>query len=305
MTIRYDGRVAIVTGAGGGLGRSHALFLASRGARVVVNDLGGAVDGQGGSQTAAQAVVAEIAAAGGQALASGENIATAAGAKRLVDAALQAYGQVDILVNNAGILRDKSFAKMDMADFDQVVAVHLLGSAYVTKAVWSHMQERQYGRVVMTTSAAGLYGNFGQANYSAAKLGLVGLMNALKQEGRKYNILVNTIAPVAFTRMTDGLLPPQAKAMLTPDMITPAVAYFCADTCRDSGVILSAGGGYFARAEMVEGAGVRLNGKDPLTPERIAAEWSSIMDMTKARPFGSANEEVMQIFSAGIGQARS
>jgi len=302
MSIRYDGRVAIVTGAGGGLGRSHALFLASRGARLVVNDLGGAVDGEGGSATAAERVVQEIRAAGGEAIASGESVADPAAAERLVQSALSAWGRLDILVNNAGILRDKSFAKMPVADFDKVLQVHLLGSAYVTKAAWPAMQERQYGRIVMTTSAAGLYGNFGQSNYAAAKLGVVGLMNALKQEGSKHGITINTIAPVAFTRMTEGLLPPQAKEVLKPELVTPAVAWLASEQCAESGLILSVGGGYIARVQIVEGAGVRFDPAAPLTPEAIAADWTNIADMRKAKPFGSANEEVMQVFATPFGR---
>jgi len=302
MSIRYDGRVAIVTGAGGGLGRSHALFLASRGARLVVNDLGGAVDGEGGSVTAAERVVQEIRAAGGEAIASGESVADPAAAERLVQSALSAWGRLDILVNNAGILRDKSFAKMPVADFDKVLQVHLLGSAYVTKAAWPAMQERQYGRIVMTTSAAGLYGNFGQSNYAAAKLGIVGLMNALKQEGSKHGTMINTIAPVAFTRMTEGLLPPQAKDVLKPELVTPAVAWLASEQCVESGLILSVGGGYIARVQIVEGAGVRFDPTAPLTPEAIAADWTNIADMRKAKPFGSANEEVMQVFATPFGR---
>ncbi|MCW5751009.1 MAG: SDR family oxidoreductase [Alphaproteobacteria bacterium] len=296
MDIRYDGRVALVTGAGGGLGRSHALFLAARGARVVVNDLGGALDGQGGSAGAAERVADEIRAAGGEAIANGESVADPRAAARMVAATLDAFGRLDILVNNAGILRDKTLAKMDMADFERVVSVHLLGSAYVTRAAWPAMQERQYGRIVMTTSAAGLYGNFGQSNYAAAKLGLVGLMNALKQEGRKHNILVNTVAPVAFTRMTESLLPAQAREMLRPEMVTPLVAYFCSEACQESGQIVSAGGGFFAKVEMVEGRGRRFDPARPVTPEMLAREWGAITDMSGAAPFASANDEVMRIF---------
>ena len=196
QTIRFDERVAIVTGAGGGLGRSHALALAQRGALVLVNDLGGSVQGQGGDQAAAQQVVNEITAAGGNALANFDNIATPQGAQALVDAAIKAFGRVDVLINNAGILRDKSLVKMDPTDIEAVIRVHLMGSALCSRAVWPVFQERQYGRIVMTTSAAGLYGNFGQSNYAAAKMGLVGLMNALKDEGARYGIRVNTIAPV-------------------------------------------------------------------------------------------------------------
>ena len=187
MTIRYDNRVAVVTGAGAGLGRNHALYLASRGARVVVNDLGGAVDGTGGSTGAAEQVVQEIKAAGGEAVANADSVASPDGAAKIIQSALDHFGGIDILINNAGNLRDKSFSKLEPADFDAVVDVHLSGSAYCTLAAWNHMKDANYGRIVMTTSAAGLFGNFGQGNYAAAKLGVVGLMNALKHEGLKYN----------------------------------------------------------------------------------------------------------------------
>ena len=301
MDIRFDGRVAVVTGAGSGLGRSHALFFASRGAKVAVNDLGGGVDGSGQSSKAADLVVQEIKAAGGQAIANYDSVADAKGAQNLIDRTLQAFGQVDILVNNAGILRDKTFAKMTLADFEKVVAVHFLGSVYVTKAAWPVMQERLYGRVVMTTSAAGLYGNFGQTNYGAAKLAVVGFMNALKLEGQKFNILVNTIAPVAATRMTEGLLPPQALDRLKPDLVTPAVAYLCSEQCRDSGQVIDAGGGYYARTQLMESPGIRFDPSQPVTPEMLAAQWSRITDMSGARGFAAANEEVMQVFQ-GLGK---
>jgi len=297
MGIDFHGRVAIVTGAGAGLGRSHALMLASRGARVVVNDLGGAVDGTGGSATAAAKVADEIQSMGGSAVANHDSVSDPAGAARIVQAALDAWGQVDIVVNNAGILRDKSFAKMEIADFEAVMAVHLLGSAYVTKAAWPHLQARNYGRVVMTTSAAGLYGNFGQANYAAAKLALVGLMNALKQEGAKNGILVNTIAPVAATRMTEPLFPPQLLPHLTPDYITAAVAYFCSDACTSSGDIISAGAGFYAKAQMVESEGVFFGAGVPVTPDMIAESYARITDMGHARAYGSAMEEVARIFA--------
>ncbi|MBX3454606.1 SDR family oxidoreductase [Ferrovibrio sp.] len=294
--LAFSGRVAIVTGAGSGLGRSHALLLASRGAKLVINDLGGAVDGRGGSATAADAVVAEIKAAGGEAVANHDSVSDPAGAARIVQAALDAWGRVDILVNNAGILRDKSFAKMPLEDFDAVLAVHLLGSAYVTHAAWPHMQAANYGRVVMTTSAAGLYGNFGQTNYGAAKLGLVGLMNALKQEGGKNGILINTIAPVAATRMTEPLFPPKLLPHLQPAYISAVVAYLCSESCNATGDIISVGAGYYAKAQIVESEGVFYGAGAEVTPEMIAADWGRITDMGKARAYGAAMEEVAKIF---------
>ena len=225
MTIRFDGRVAIVTGAGNGLGRAHALGLASRGAKVVVNDFGGARDGTGGSLTPAETVVEEIRKAGGVAMADGADVSNFEQVKAMVRRATKEWGSVDLLCANAGILRDKSFAKMEVADFAKVLDVHLTGTFYCCKAVWDGMRERNYGRIVVTTSSSGLYGNFGQANYGAAKTGMVGLMNVLAEEGRKNNIRVNTISPTAATRMTEELLPPQALALMKPEAITPAVLY--------------------------------------------------------------------------------
>ncbi|MEL3890022.1 SDR family NAD(P)-dependent oxidoreductase [Ferrovibrio sp. MS7] len=296
MAIDFQGRVAIVTGAGSGLGRSHALALAARGARVVVNDLGGAVDGTGGSAKAADQVVAEIKAAGGEAVANHDSVSDAAGAARIVQAAMDAWDRVDVLVNNAGILRDKSFAKMELGDFDTVVDVHLLGSAYVTKAAWPVMQAQNYGRIVMTTSAAGLYGNFGQTNYAAAKLGLVGLMNALKQEGAKNGILVNTIAPVAATRMTEALFPPALLPHLKPEYITAAVVYLCSEACNATGDIVSAGAGFYAKAQVVESEGVFFGAGSSVSPEMIAENYGRITDMSQARAYAAAMEEVAKIF---------
>src|SRR6202789_3741754 len=225
MTIRFDGKVAIVTGAGGGLGRAHALDFAKRGAKVVVNDLGGALDGTGGSSDAAQKVVAEITAAGGTAIANGASVADDAGVAHLVKQTMDAFGRVDILVANAGILRDKSFAKMEIKDFEAVMAVHLMGTVKPAKALWQIMKDQKYGRIVVTTSGTGLYGNFGQTNYGAAKLSLVGFMNSLKLEGAKDNIRVNAVCPVAATRMTESLMPPAVVEMLKPEYVTPGVVY--------------------------------------------------------------------------------
>ena len=229
MTIRFDGRVAIVTGAGNGLGRAHALGLASRGAKVVVNDFGGARDGTGGSLSPAETVVEEIRKAGGTAMADGADVSNFTQVKAMVERATKEWGSVDLLCANAGILRDKSFGKMEVADFAKVLDVHLVGTFYCCKAVWDGMRERNYGRIVLTTSSSGLFGNFGQANYGAAKAGMVGLMNVLAEEGRKNNIRVNTISPTAATRMTEELLPPQALALMRPEAITPAVEYLLSE----------------------------------------------------------------------------
>jgi NAD(P)-dependent dehydrogenase (short-subunit alcohol dehydrogenase family) len=281
MSYSFEGKVAIVTGAGGGLGRCHALELAKRGARVVVNDLGGAMDGTGGSSDAANAVVEEIKAAGGEAIANGGSVSDRQGAKSMVKAAMDAWGRVDVLINNAGILRDKTFTKMEIEDFQIIVDVHLMGAVYVTKEVWPIMREQNYGRIVMTTSPSGLYGNFGQTNYGAAKMGLVGFMNTLKIEGAKNNIHTNAIAPVAATRMTENLIPGEAQKALGPELVTPAVVYLCTEDAPN-GVIMQAQGGRFSVACIVENAGVNL-GHDA-TVEDIAKRYKEISDLTGAKP---------------------
>ncbi|MFL2518039.1 MAG: SDR family NAD(P)-dependent oxidoreductase [Candidatus Azotimanducaceae bacterium] len=283
MTVSFADQVAIVTGAGGGLGRCHALELARRGAKVVVNDLGGAMDGSGGSSAAAEAVVAEIEAMGGDALANGGSVSDRAGAQSMVDDAMNAWGRVDVLINNAGILRDKSFSKMTLDDFDMVINVHLLGAAYCSHAVWPIMREQNYGRILMTTSPTGLYGNFGQTNYGAAKLGQVGLMNSLKIEGAKNNIHTNTIAPVAATRMTENLMPEEVLEKLGPELVTPA-ALFLVSSDAPNGVILQAQGGTFSLAGVFENDGVNI-GVDA-TVEDIAANYESIVDMSALKPRG-------------------
>lgn len=295
MAIDFKGRVAIVTGAGAGLGRSHALLLAERGAKVVVNDLGGAVDGTGGSSKAADTVVAEIKAKGGEAVANYDSVSDPAAAANIVKTATDTFGRVDILVNNAGILRDKTFAKMEIADFDTVVDVHFLGSAYVTKAAWPVMQQQQYGRIVMTSSNSGLYGNFGQSNYAGAKMAVVGLMNSLKQEGAKYGILVNTIAPVAATRMTEALLPPQLLPHLKPEYVSQAVAYLCSETCTATGDIISAGAGFYAKLQIMESQGMFFGVDAKVTVEDFAANYAKITDMSKPQHFSSSMEEVGHI----------
>jgi len=267
-----------VTGAGGGLGRQHALALAARGAKVLVNDLGSGVHGEGGSVSPAQAVVDEIRAAGGEALANGASVTDFAAVQAMVQQAVDAWGRVDILVNNAGILRDKSFAKMDMADFRLVVEVHLMGAAHCCKAVWPHMVAQDYGRIVMTTSSTGLYGNFGQANYGAAKLAQVGLMQTLAIEGAKHHIHVNALAPTAATRMTEGLMPEEVLAALKPEAVVPAMLVLAHESAPTR-TILCAGAGSFEAAHITLTQGIHLGlGAD--MPEQLAARLAEVTDRT-------------------------
>ncbi|MCC6920665.1 MAG: SDR family NAD(P)-dependent oxidoreductase [Alphaproteobacteria bacterium] len=289
MAIRFDGKVAIVTGAGGGLGRAHALDLARRGAKVVVNDLGGSVDGTGGASAMADTVVAEIKAAGGEAIANGASVTDDAGVANLVKQTMDAYGRIDILIANAGILRDKSFTKMEIKDFEAVLAVHVMGSVKPAKAVWDIMKAQKYGRIVVTTSSTGLYGNFGQTNYGAAKLGLVGFMNTLKLEGQKDNIKVNAISPVAVTRMTENLFPPGSSEQFAPNLVTPGVVYLVSEDAP-TGVVLTAGGGVFSKAEIIESNGVYL-GKDGVTAEEVAENWAKISDMSGAKAYFMGGEQ--------------
>ncbi len=274
MSIRYDGQVAIVTGSGQGLGRSHAIELAKRGAKVVVNDLGGATDGTGGSSEAAKAVVAEIEALGGEAIANGANVARYEEVEAMVQQAKNQWGRVDILVNNAGILRDKSFAKGSLDDFKIVLDVHLMGSINCTKAVWDTMRDQGYGRIVMTTSSSGLYGNFGQTNYGSAKMSVIGAMNTLVQEGAKYNVKINALAPTAGTRMTEGLIPEKAFDLLTPETVTPAVLYMVSEDAPTR-TIIAAGAGCYSVVTIHETHGAYLPEADQ-TPEGIAANWDAI-----------------------------
>ncbi len=291
MTIRFDDQVVIVTGSGNGLGKSHALEFARRGARVVVNDLGGARDGSGGSSDAAKAVVEEIESAGGEAIANGANVANFDQVEAMVGEAIGKWGRVDVLVNNAGILRDKTFAKMDLADFQMVVDVHLTGSVNCTKAVWEHMRERQYGRIVMTTSSTGLYGNFGQTNYGAAKLALVGFMNSLCLEGQKYGIRVNALSPVAATRMTQDLMPEQVLGLLQPEAVTPAVIFMSGEDAPTKQII-AAGAGGFAKVTIQETPGIFLN-PDERTAENVAVGWDRIAatDGMRELQFGGEQTE--------------
>jgi len=291
--VRFDGRVAIVTGAGGGLGRAHALLLASRGAKVVVNDLGGARDGTGGGTAMADQIVDEIRAAGGEAAPNYDGVDTVAGGESIVKTAVDAYGKVDILVNNAGILRDRAFHNQTEEDWDRVLAVHLRGAFCVTQPALRVMRQNSYGRIVFTTSAAGLFGNFGQTNYGSAKMGLVGLMNTLKIEGQKYNILANTVAPLAASRLTEDILPPPALEKLTPELVSPVVAYLCSEECTETGSVWSAGGGYYGRVAMVEGKGVFLDPSGGVTIEQVRDNWTKIKEMSGADEFANANAEGM------------
>lgn len=290
MKIRFDGKVAIVTGAGQGLGRAHALALAARGAKVIVNDLGGSIDGSGGSQTVAESVVGEIVADGGEAIASDANVTRYDEVAAMVDAAVKRWGRVDILVNNAGILRDKSFSKLDLADFGAVVDVHLAGSVNCTKACWELMRQQNYGRIVMTTSSAGLYGNFGQAAYSAAKLGLVGLMNTLAKEGAKNNIRVNAVSPGATTRMTESLLTPEQIEMFAPERVSPAIC-FLASEGAPTRTIVTAGGGTFAVAKLYETEGLWLS-PEQQTPEGIAKNWARICDTSHQQELQTIEDQM-------------
>ena len=274
MSIRFDDQVVIVTGSGNGLGKSHALEFARRGARVVVNDLGGARDGSGGGSAAAEEVVAQIREEGGDAIANGANVADFAQVESMVSQAMDKWGRVDVLVNNAGILRDKTFAKMDLADFRMVVDVHLTGSVNCTKAVWEQMREQQYGRIVMTSSSSGIYGNFGQSNYGAAKMGVVGFMNTLAIEGQKYGIRVNSLAPVAATRMTEDLMPENMLSLLQPEAVTPAVIFMASEDAPTRQII-AAGAGVFAKVVIQETPGVFLAESDR-DAEHVASAWQQI-----------------------------
>ncbi|MCA3728226.1 MAG: SDR family NAD(P)-dependent oxidoreductase [Phenylobacterium sp.] len=292
--IRFDGKVAIVTGAGGGLGRQHALELARRGAKVVVNDLGGSVDGSGGSSAAAEAVVAEIKAFGGEAIANGGSVTDDAGVANMVKQAMDAWGRIDILVANAGILRDKSFSKMEMSDFEAVMNVHVMGTVKPAKAVWEIMKAQNYGRIVVTTSSTGLYGNFGQANYGAAKLALIGFMNTMKLEGQKNNIHVNAISPVAATRMTENLMPAEVLEKLKPEYVTPAVVYLVSEEAP-TGVILTAGAGAFAQARIYETEGVYL-GEGGLSVEEVRDNFARITDPGGQKAYVNGGEQSGKFF---------
>jgi NAD(P)-dependent dehydrogenase (short-subunit alcohol dehydrogenase family) len=295
MSIRFDDKVAIVTGAGNGLGRCHALGLAERGAKVVVNDLGGSRDGSGGSSEAAKAVVAEIEAMGGEALANGANVTDMVQVSEMVNQAMEKWGRVDILVNNAGVLRDKSFSNIELDDFGFVLDVHLMGSVNCTKAVWSIMREQGYGRIAMTTSSSGLYGNFGQTNYGAAKMGVIGLMNTLVLEGGKYGIKVNALSPCAATRMTEDIIPENLLGLLTPESVTPALLYIVSEDAPNR-TIITAGAGTFARTIVYETAGKWLS-EEEQTPEKIAEHWAEISDVSTQKEYTSGNDQTQNMLS--------
>ena len=289
MSINFEGRVAIVTGAGNGLGRSHALALAERGAKVVVNDLGGARDGTGASSDAAMDVVALIEAAGGEAFAHGANVANFDEVQDMVAQAMEKWGRVDILINNAGILRDKSFSKMDLADFKMVMDVHLMGSVNCSKAVWEIMRGQNYGRIVMTTSSSGMYGNFGQSNYGAAKMAVLGFMNTLVLEGGKNNIHINALAPTAGTRMTEDLMPPEMLALLTAESVTAAALVLCDESAPTKNILCAGAGGY-AKASMYETDGIFL-AQDEQSPEFIVAAWDEISDPSNHQALESGGKQ--------------
>ena len=297
MTIDFKDKVAIVTGAGGGLGRSHAHELSKRGAKVVVNDLGGSVDGSGGSSDAAEKVVEEITKSGGQAISNGSSVTDDDGVKLMIDQTIEEYGRIDILINNAGILLDKSFSKMEISDFEKVLNVHLTGTVKTTKAVWEIMKEQNYGRILVTSSSSGLYGNFGQTNYGAAKLGLVGFMNTLKLEGQKYNVHTNALTPVAYTRMTANLMPPEAENLLTPESVTPAAIYLVSENAPN-GTILCAGAGVFSVSQIMESDGLSLwlNA----TAEDIVDNWEEISNFENAKPYNMGGEQTGKVFEKAM-----
>ena len=276
------GRVVVITGAGGGLGRQHALLFAEEGARVVVNDLGGDRHGTGSSSAMADAVVSEVTSAGGEAVANYDNVATLEGGQRVIETALDAFGQIDIVVNNAGILRDRSFHKMTPEEWDAVLRVHLYGSFNVTRAAWPHMRAQRFGRVIVTTSTSGLFGNFGQANYGAAKMGMVGLINTLAVEGVRYNVTANAIAPLANTRMTADVIPDDDLARLDPAYASPAVVHLASEECTDTGMIILASAGHYARIGFMQARGVQFH--EVPTVEDLALAWDEIVDLTDSAP---------------------
>ncbi|GAB3105816.1 SDR family NAD(P)-dependent oxidoreductase [Aestuariicella hydrocarbonica] len=303
MSVSFEGRVAIVTGAGNGLGRSHALELARRGAKVVVNDLGGARDGSGNSSDAAKEVVALIEEMGGEALAHGANVANFSEVQDMVKQTMDKWGRVDILINNAGILRDKSFAKMEIADFQLVMDVHVMGSVNCTKAVWDIMREQNYGRIVMTTSSSGMYGNFGQTNYGAAKMAVLGFMNTLVLEGAKYDIRVNALAPTAATRMTEDLMPPEILAMLQPEAVTAGALTLVHEDAPNR-FILCAGAGGYASTRLFETDGVFIP-KEEQSPEAVLAKWDGVSDTSKQSELESGSKQTEKFLTKAMQYVQS
>ena len=294
MTIRFDDKVAIVTGAGGGIGKEHALELARRGAKVVVNDLGGSVDGSGASD-AANEVVDTIKSEGGEAISNGASVTDLEAVKAMVNQTMDKWGRIDILVNNAGILRDKSFHKVTLDDFDLVMDVHFQGSLNCTHTIYPIMREQEYGRIIFTSSASGVFGNFGQTNYGSAKMAMIGLMNTLKIEGQNKNVFTNSITPVAYTRMTESLIPEDFGKNLQSEYITPAVIYLAGEDAPN-GTIMAAGAGVFSRIFIHETMGVSLGMGEDMTPENIQANWDKISDMTDARALQNGGEQTMKFF---------
>ncbi len=294
MSIRFDDQVAIVTGAGGGIGKQHALELARRGAKVVVNDLGGGVDGTGTSD-ASEAVVDQILSEGGEAIANGASVTDLDAIKDMTQQVVSKWGKIDILVNNAGILRDKTFHNVSMDDFNLVMDVHFQGTLNCTHTIYPIMRENGYGRIVFTSSSSGVFGNFGQSNYGAAKMAMVGLMNTLKLEGQKYNVFSNTITPVAYTRMTENLMPEDFGKQFQPEYITPAVLYLASDQAPN-GAIMAAGAGVFSRILIHETMGISLGTGEDMTPENISASWEKISDMSDARLLQNGGEQTLKIF---------
>lgn len=271
--IRFDDKVVIVTGAGGGIGRAHALLFAKHGAKVIVNDLGGSTQGEGANSEAALKVVEEIKAAGGTAIANPDNVING---DRIVECAMDNFGRIDVVVNNAGILRDKSFPKMTDEDWDLIYKVHVEGAYKTTKAAWAHMKENNFGRIIFTSSTSGIYGNFGQANYGMAKLGLYGFTRTLAIEGRKNNIFVNAIAPTGGTRMTEGLFPPGAFDKLKPELVSPLVAYLCSEQCQETGSLFEVGGGWMGKVRWERSLGIGFNPDEGFTPEDVAANFEKL-----------------------------
>ncbi len=294
MSIEFNDKVAIVTGAGGGIGKEHALELARRGAKVVVNDLGGSVDGSGASD-AAEEVVELIKSEGGEAISNGASVTDLDAVKNMVQQTMDEWGRIDILVNNAGILRDKSFHKVSIEDFNLVMDVHFQGSLNCTHTIFPIMREQEYGRIIFTSSASGVYGNFGQTNYGSAKMAMIGLMNTLKLEGQNKNIFTNSITPVAYTRMTEGLIPEDFGQNLKSEYITPAVIYLASDQAPN-GVIIAAGAGVFSIINIQESMGVSLGTGEDMTPENIHANWDKISDMTNARALQNGGEQTLKFF---------
>ena len=294
MTIRFDEKVAIVTGAGGGIGKQHALELARRGAKVVVNDLGGSVDGSGASDAANQ-VVELIKSEGGEAISNGASVTDLNAVKSMVEQTMTEWGRIDILVNNAGILRDKSFHKVTLEDFNIVMDVHFQGSLNCTHTVFPIMRDQEYGRIIFTSSSSGVFGNFGQTNYGSAKMAMIGLMNTLKIEGQNKNVFTNSITPVAYTRMTEGLIPEDFGKNLQPEYVTPAVIYLASDDAPN-GVIMAAGAGVFSRIFVHETMGVSLGMDEDMTPENIQANWDKISNMEDARALQNGGEQTIKFF---------